>query len=690
MTASANYFVWILIAVVAVAVAAALLWSLGRRAKTLIAPVAGQATLTDRLQQANEQLAAVISAENQALLSVTTLPDDVGPLEAEAALRAATPDWSMHDRQVLMLQAWEVQRRPQALAALAGLPLANPEKSFGLLTGTILRALRDGGPSLLAQIDEAINAHFIALDTMMNGGGVAVGLERAAERVRAEAPDVAAALETTVRRIWPRLRGRLLAVLRIKIEEWEDREPLEPREMAGALAQYSWPRMPELMAEVHMALDRHDGPEWDRAHLWYDKAVLHRYHDVEGALAGFNKDAAVERLASGIMSADAETSRFAAETAADLLGDYFFDDPRQFAALQGALDWARGVHEVTPDHKWLAEQLDPTEVSEAKLNEAAADLALHQTVRESVAAFGATTATTDPEIALAELRQLLPDAPREMIRVALVERWKDSRSPVHLTALAGLALEALDETRGGSSAALCLHWPLRNGSPEQVLAIIDALDKRSEHLEGSEHLEDWMRTQDGVRELRRAFARISDSAGVGTSVKEFMEWVEARHVLLLGEAIEARLAMEADKSDDERAFQLALDLYRLALPNEPALLWPVQKFMRDREASAAWREALLHFEAMRANYFAAHGEADPYELDDLVTLWCEALRDESADVARLAAAQAAKLVGNGVVEKPVDLARLDERLTWAGNLHPLLPDSFLTLRTALAKAMGKS
>ncbi|SMQ70276.1 hypothetical protein SAMN06295905_1862 [Devosia lucknowensis] len=678
MSAAPNALLLIAFAILATAFVVALLGFLGRRARPAVAPAGVSATLSDRFEAANSRLAEVISKENNALLAVTTLPEDVGPMEAEAALRAATPDWSMHDRQVLMLQAWEVQRRPQALAALAGLPLANPDKSFAMLNGTLVRALRDGEPALLGQIAEAIDARFDALGALADAGGIVVTMERAAERIRLQAPEVATVLEATMERMWPRTRRQMLAVLRIRIDEWDDERPVDPRGMAEDLAQYSWPRLPELMAEVHEALDKRNGPEWERAQLWYDKAVLQRYCDVEDALKGFDIGAVVERLAKALMSPDAETSRFAAETAADLIGDYFIENPRHFATLKTALTWAGRTHELTPSHEWLAQSLDPTDAGE----DVTLDAERYGQIRAGIERFIDTTATTDPLVARAELRAILPDAPIDILRVALIARWKDSRDEVLLVALAGLSIEALEDGEDGRMAQLCLHWPLKAGSADLVLSITAELDERSERLDP------WLRTEDGVRDLLRATGRVSAAGrGLDRAARDFLDWAEARHVVLLTEMVAARL--ERDSGDDDGALQLALDLYRMVLPDEPALLWPVQKYMRERAAAPAWREALLHFESMRANHFAALGEADAAELAELVDLFCEALRDSPSDVARLAAYQAAQLVTLGVIARPEHLAKLDERLTWAGNLHGMVPDSFVTLRAALSAASPK-
>lgn len=76
--------------------------------------------LLDRLMPANDEGSPYLAGENNALQSIALLPEDVAPHEAYAVLCKAMPGSTIYDRQALMLHAWEVQKRPQALAAWRG------------------------------------------------------------------------------------------------------------------------------------------------------------------------------------------------------------------------------------------------------------------------------------------------------------------------------------------------------------------------------------------------------------------------------------------------------------------------------------------------------------------------------------------------------------------------------------------
>ncbi|GEM_PF-2366123 len=425
--------------------------------------------LLEQLQQANATVSAYVKAEKDAIHSVAVLPETVGPLEAEAILRAAMPTSSIYDRHALMLHAWEVQKRPQALAALAGMALVDLENPPNIARSTFWRALNEGGPVLLEQIASVLGEHRDQLDNWLSTGGLIVSLELAAGRIETQAPEVAAHLRAMALALEPRCRELMLSNVRFQIETLED-EAAWPEKMAGDLAPYCLPRFPELAAEVHAALGRHEGVEWGRAHIWFDKAVLHRFYDRPGALDHFDFDAALGRLCAGLVSVDAETSRFAAEQAADLLSDYFFDREDYYARLRLSLAEAAVLHPFTPSHEWLAKELDPPEVTSEKLD--IVEAAVQQSIFEGVGTLCEVTAAIEPAVALAELRIILPDVPVSTLREALIARWREKPMPVWLAALAGLGLEELGRADPDVRLVHTLFYhPLRDGPAALVRAI---------------------------------------------------------------------------------------------------------------------------------------------------------------------------------------------------------------------------
>jgi hypothetical protein len=95
-----------------------------------------------------------------------------------------------------------------------------------------------------------------------------------------------------------------------------------------------------------------------------------------------------------------------------------------------------------------------------------------------------TTATPDPEIALVELRLVLPDTPMDVLRASLIAQWKDGHAVVCLAALCGLVLElteGMEQSR--SRMALCLHWPLRQGPVPLIEHLLALLSERFDRLD---------------------------------------------------------------------------------------------------------------------------------------------------------------------------------------------------------------
>jgi tetratricopeptide (TPR) repeat protein len=459
--------------------------------------------LLDRLKNANAQISRVVKAENDAIVSIAMLSDDVDLIEAELVLRSAMPGSSLHDRQALMLHAWEVQRRPQALAVLAGMALADLENTYSSLGPAFRTALKVGSPALLDQIASALDQRRDALDNWLCLS-LPFYLAQAAQRIEQDTPVIAARVQSLADCLTPRWRELQMAKLRFEIQQWEERDDQHALEMAGALAELALPRFPELVAEVHAALDRHMEPEWERAHAWFDKAVIHRFYDLPIGLEGFDFNAAVKRLAGGIMSGDATVSQFVAEQAADFLGDSFIDAPYHRRQLQEALDAAICLHGLNPNYEWLDDELDPSEIREETFRSAEETISLHASVEAGVSKLVETTATMDPDVALAELRQILPEAPPDILRTALVARWRADGSPVLLPTLVGLAGEAADgEPVDGKLVWRCLHWPLRAGSAEEVDAAVTMLQER---------LDGWAQLERSLRDLEGACKRLAVSA----------------------------------------------------------------------------------------------------------------------------------------------------------------------------------
>jgi hypothetical protein len=357
--ASPNYLLWFVFVLLLVGLGAAALSLFRRPAKAARRSRRSGDMLLERLQQANAQLSDVVQRENQALKAVTDLPEGVGPLQAERALREATQGWSVHDRQALMLHGWEVQKRPQALAALAGLALADLPDTHSLTIPMLYRALNEGAPPLLGQLVDTFEDRWDALDRLFQSHGIAVLMERAAGRIGETNPDIALRLVAMAERILPRALDNLKEALRSCIADLNEREEGNVLTVAGELAQRCPPRFPELAQQAHAALDGMAGIEAQTiAHLRLDQAILHHFHDAMAGLRGFDFDGALDRLCKAIMAENPATSQAAAGIAADLLSDYFYDRETYRAQLRAALDHAIEQHGLSSDHDWLATELD--------------------------------------------------------------------------------------------------------------------------------------------------------------------------------------------------------------------------------------------------------------------------------------------------------------------------------------------
>lgn len=478
-----SFILWMTLLLPMLALGAVLFWQARRDRQRIAARRGSGDMLLDRLKEANGQLSAVVQAENEVIHPISLLPEDVPPLEAAQVLRDAMPEATEEHQQTLMLHAWEVQKRPQALVALAGLALADLTDDAAIL---FRRALKDGGPALLDQLASALDARRDRLDGWLENGKLLVGLERAALRIGQQAPDVAAHLRASAFGLEPRCRELMLHRLRRQIALREADAALPLEKMAGELAVYCLPRFPELAAEAHAALDRHAGPEGDRAHIWFDKAVLHNFYDLPGGLDNFDFDAALDRLCRGLVSADAETSQFAALHAADQLSDYFYDSDTYRVALRRALDQAAVQHPFTPSYDWLAQEVDPPEET-AETLDAEASLEQRRLASEGARRLGEVTSTPDPMAALAELRGIVPEVPAVPLREALMARWEEQPSPIWLVALAGLGLEELGHDRPNVRMVhSCFYWPLRAGSRDLVTRLAAEAGRRMNARAGTE------------------------------------------------------------------------------------------------------------------------------------------------------------------------------------------------------------
>lgn len=668
-----------------VAVVALVSWAMRRDRKKWTYRQQTGDMLLDRLKAANLQVAAVVKAENDAIQSVGVLPEEVDPLEAERVLRAAMPDSSFHDRRALMQHAWEAQKQPQALVALAGMALADLENTYSSLNVQFRTVMKEGSPALLGHIALGLDRRRHQIDNWLRVAGLPLQLELAASRIAGEAPDVAERLRSLAQSLLPRWGELLMQKLRLEVGNWEEKEDVSPLEMAVALAQSSLPRFPELVAEVHAALDRHEGPQWDKAHAWFDKAVLHRFYDLPIGLRGFDRDAAIERFADGIMSSDAEVSRFIAEQAADLLGDGFFDAPHHGDALQGALDWAVGLHGTNPTYEWLEAELNAPNVREEKLRAAEESIALHAQVNVGVAKVMEATSTLDPDVALAELRQVVPGVPMELLRVALIARWHREHEPMSLVALLGVALEAAEsEPVDGKMVSLCVHWPLRDGSAAVVDAAVLMLEERFERLDS------WVHRERSILDLESGSRRLAEMApATAGRVGALLERAKERRVPLLAQSIAERLKQVEAEAEAADPFRMMLDVYRWCLPHHPELGAPVRHLLRVRDDDIAWRKTQFWLESSIIKHFGPLGQLAGYDLEALIDLLYDGIADHSEEVAVVAAMTATDLIKRNIISNPDHLLTLEGAVDWAVPLHHTLPQEFSILRDEIRAAYGR-
>ncbi|UYO00946.1 MAG: hypothetical protein KIT02_07020 [Devosia sp.] len=493
---------WIYLVIAATAVfTLGCLWWVRRAEKARQRTRATGDMLLTRLQDANAKLSAAVASEHAVMAAMSLLPETVGPREALDRLRAEAPDRSEHDYQALMLHGWEVQRRPQALAALAGLALLGKTNMSPMLW----RALKDGAAPLLDQIATGIEAGFATIPPTVKTSGLPVTLRDAAARVEVDAPAVADRLRRVADEVTVPIRKQAFDSLLFAIERQEDAGDVDLKTRVGELAKQCWPGFAELGEHVHALIDQHDANEALSAHIWFDKAVLHHFYDAPHGLDGFDAGAAVERLCAGLVSPDAGVSDFSAVQAADLIGDYFFDSPEHHARLQTALDQAVWLHGPSANYDWLDEALSPHQVQAERQRMAEMGVARQGEVMAGVDALVRATSTQDPEVALAELRAILPDMPPDLLRVALTQRWQVDRAPVALVALVGLALEALQAPEvDGKLVQSCLAWPLREGPPEMVAGAVRVLEQHFSRADP------WLERQWSIAELERAAARIDE------------------------------------------------------------------------------------------------------------------------------------------------------------------------------------
>jgi len=641
--------------------------------------------ILDRLQAANAEIAAAVAAEQAVVAAIGALPETVAPGKAERRLRELTPGdnprHNIRNRYLLMVHGWESQRKPQMLAALAGLALADASGRFLELDEALRRSTDEGGAVLVGQIATELATRQDELERWLKTGGVLLQLERAAARFGKADPEAAARIASAIAAFRPRMLELTTATLRWHIAHWEEKEPLEPEKMAEALAPYCLPRFPELAAEAHAALSRHHGPEWDRAHVRFDYALIGHFRDF-GGLEGFDFAAAFERLCDAIMSPEAPVSSMAASTATSLLDDHYHDGPEQRLRLHAALDWAGGVHGESYAYRWLAEQLQPPVVAPERAAEASANAERQRTVNDRIARLASTTATPDPEIALVELRMLLPDTPAQALCAALIARWKDGHAVVCLATLCGLALELTEGMEQPKDlAGLCLHWPLRQGPAPLIEHLLALLSQRFDRLDP------WIGEERSVRDLRAAMLRFeAEAPATAAALSNLLDRVRQRRLTLLEAAIAERLRRAVEEGDAAEPFELVLDLYRLCLPGEERLVEPVRAFMRTRGERGAWRRALLHLESMTLIRFGAFGEAAGYDFDHLREVLSGGLKDDDAGIAGLAAMLAAKLIDKALIARIEDLSSLELDLKRAGTRFDPVPAGLAVLKRSIANA----
>jgi hypothetical protein len=402
------------------------------------------------------------------------------------------------------------------------------------------------------------------------------------------------------------------------------------------------------------------------------------HFSTRGGLEGFDFDGAFLRVCDAIMSSDAALSAFAADEAASHLGNHFFDDVAHRLSLQSALDWAVGVHGELYVYQWLANELQP--------EDAQASFEHHSTTNERVKALADTTATLEPEIALIELRHLLPDTPAEALRVPLIARWKEDHAIACLSALCGLVLELTDKCQERDGLiGLCLHSPLLEGPAPLIDRLLTVLSERFERLDS------WIGTEGSVRDLQQAARRFNaDMPETAAGLSRLLDRVRQRRLVLLEEQILEKLQRAAVGEPKTDPFDLALGLYRLCVPGEARLAAPIRSFMRARSDQVEWRRARLYLESMALTHFGAFDEADGYDRSYLLDVFSDGLRDIEVELAWLAAALATKLVDKGLLTRIDDLDRLRAAMQWADNLFDPVPDSFGALQTAIADALQRA
>lgn len=675
--------VWIFIALVAVI----LVWAFWVRLRPMRSRShPPRPPILDQLRAANAEIAAVVAAEQAIVAAIGALPENVAPGEAERRLRELTPgDNPRHDtrnRYLLMVHGWESQRKPQMLAALAGMALADASGRFLDLDEVLRRSIDEGGAVLVGQIATELATRQDELERWLKTGGVLLQLERAVARIGRSDPEIAARVTSAIASFKPRMLELTTATLRWYIAHWEEKEPLEPEKMAEALAPYCLPRFPELAAEAHAALSRRQGPEWDRAQVRFDSALIYHFRDF-GGLEGFDFEAGLNRLCDAIMSPEASVSSMAASTATSLLDGHFYNGPEHRLRLHAALDWAGNVHGESYAYRWLAEQLQPPEAAPERAAEAPANAERQRTINDRIARLASTIATPDPEIALVELRMLLPDTPAEALRVALIARWKDGHAVVCLAALCGLVLELTDGMEQPKDlAGLCLHWSLRQGPAPLIEHLLALLSERFDRLDS------WIREERSVHDLRAAMLRFkAEAPATATALLRLHDRVRQRRLVLLEAAIAERLRRAVEEGDAAEPFELVLDLYRLCLPGEERLVEPVRAFMRTRGERSAWRRALLHLESMTLIHFGAFGEVAAYDFDYLRDVLSDGLKDDDVEIAGLAALLAAKLIDKALITRIEDFSSLELTLKRAGTRFDPVPTGFAVLGQSITNAL---
>ncbi|ODT50506.1 hypothetical protein [Devosia sp. 63-57] len=637
--------------------------------------------LDARFKATNDLLKSVIHAENSAVQSLLLLPDDVHPAEAFRVLDAAMPGSNVYDRSNLLEAAWIKHKRQPILAAMAGMALALPEQKHSILRTRLSQAMNHAAAPLLLQIAELLLERQDQLSDWLPPGGVLTYVERGSRKAAASAPEIAARLDEIAALFAPRTLELMLKTLRFEIASAGEMPDISPEQIANQLAPYCFPRFPQLLAEAHMELDRHPAPSRQIAHLALDAAVLEHFQGF-GSLDYFDMGKSLSRLCDAIGSTDANVSRRAAEIAASQLADYFYDTPEFHLALQSALDWAVGQHGEAAEYDWLSSELNPPEITEAKLRQAQTNLEEAQKLRDGARRFGETTASLDPETALAELRLLLPDIPADMLSAALVEQWRASQSEVWLAGLAGLAIEQIDMGEGAEGPVdWYLHWPLTEGSPALIASVVQALDTRLERLDG------YIRTLRGHRDLHVALRRLRlADRQVASILETFKDKVDQRRTLLLEAEIAARLDREAQAPDDRGTAQLVLDLYRFCVPGEPRLIEPVRTFLAARAERRFWHCAQLDVECMVLIYFGGMDALAGYDFSYLRQLYKAGLADADPEVVDRAAFDALRLLKKGIATTDSDLAAFSEGLAAAGP-RAMWTDNLIELERTIAIAL---